>query len=66
MRSVEEPAADSQTAKPHGSSDWRYVLICENQNPTQRPKHTKNAEVIAKPRPSGEADELPLFPRVRQ
>lgn len=56
--------------KPHGSSDWRYVLIRENQNPTQRPQHTKRAEQAAlsdsrdwfeeatgKPRSSGKPEE---------
>ena len=32
--------------KPRGSSDWHYVLICENENPTERPAHGKPAEQI--------------------
>ena len=63
--------------KPRGASDWHYVLIHENESPTERPAPGKPAEQIKLanspdwyerehgPRPSTATTEhdLPLFSR---
>jgi hypothetical protein len=63
--------------RPRGASDWHYVLIRENENPTERPAPGKPAEQIRLadsldwyerehgPRPSTATTkhDLPLFSR---